>query len=255
MSSEMAGRGDERNLILAFINALFPTDLLFTQIFRMKDRITMADLREYQEEYIALEEKQRDMESYPVAITSEKIGNASLLPRMAKIASTSQGSKEKLIVEYQQKQVSMSSRYQEMYEQEYKERKYSNHGGNNKVASYDNHGDGYGGNRRYYNQGANYRVCAEIRMPPLNTTVDKVWEVVILMKDIAPPPNLGKEPPSGKRSKELCAYHRFHVHTTSNCKKIQRIILRMIVQGKINHLLATPLPPPPPPQPTTGRQM
>ncbi|XP_026384629.1 uncharacterized protein LOC113280190 [Papaver somniferum] len=215
----------------------------------------MAELREYQEEYIALEENQRDMESYPVIVTSGKIGNASLLPRMENaVSSTSQGRKEKLIIEYQQKQVAMSSRDQEMYVQEYKERQYNNHGGNNKVARYDNHGDGYGGNMRYYNQGANYRVHEEIRMPPLNKTVDKVREAVILMEEITPPPNLGQEPPSGRRSKEFCAYHGFHGHTTSNCKNIQRIILRMIGQGKLNHFLATPLPPPPPSQPTAGGQ-
>ncbi|XP_026380319.1 uncharacterized protein LOC113275094 [Papaver somniferum] len=58
MCTEMTGRVDERNLILAFINALFPTYLLYTQIFRTKDTITMAELREFQEEYITLEEKQ-----------------------------------------------------------------------------------------------------------------------------------------------------------------------------------------------------
>ncbi|XP_026451643.1 uncharacterized protein LOC113351965 [Papaver somniferum] len=55
MCSEMPGRVDERNLILAFINALFTIALLYTQIFRIKDTITMTELREYQEEYIALE--------------------------------------------------------------------------------------------------------------------------------------------------------------------------------------------------------
>ncbi|XP_026385154.1 uncharacterized protein LOC113280786 [Papaver somniferum] len=77
MCSEMARRVDERNLIISFINALFPTDLLYTQIFRIKDIITMSELREFQEEYIALEEKQRDMESYPVAIPNANNGNAS----------------------------------------------------------------------------------------------------------------------------------------------------------------------------------
>ncbi|XP_026430931.1 uncharacterized protein LOC113328055 [Papaver somniferum] len=54
MCIEVAKRVDERNIILAFINAQFPTDLLYTQILRMKDRITMGELREYQEEYISL---------------------------------------------------------------------------------------------------------------------------------------------------------------------------------------------------------
>ncbi|XP_026443449.1 uncharacterized protein LOC113343507 [Papaver somniferum] len=80
MCSEIERRVDERNLILAFINALFPTYLLYTQIFRIKDTITMLELREYKKEYIALEDKQRDMESYPIAISNGNEGNASLLP-------------------------------------------------------------------------------------------------------------------------------------------------------------------------------
>ncbi|XP_026458841.1 uncharacterized protein LOC113359416 [Papaver somniferum] len=89
-------------------------DLLYTQIFRTKDTITMAELREFQEEYIALEEKQREMESYPVAITNENEGNASLLPRKTNVvASTSQGSKGKKVMEEGQKLVAMGSRYQE----------------------------------------------------------------------------------------------------------------------------------------------
>ncbi|XP_026437240.1 trichohyalin-like [Papaver somniferum] len=61
-------------------------------IFRMKGGISMAELHEYQEEYIALEEKQIDMESYPVAVANVKEGNASLLRRIANtIARTSQG--------------------------------------------------------------------------------------------------------------------------------------------------------------------
>ncbi|XP_026432294.1 uncharacterized protein LOC113329658 [Papaver somniferum] len=104
MCSEMAGRVDERNLILAFINALFPTDLFYTRIFRMKDRITKAELREYQEECIAVEEKQRDMESYPVAVANAKEGNTSLFPRITNtIASNSQGNMEKATAEDKQK--------------------------------------------------------------------------------------------------------------------------------------------------------
>ncbi|XP_026385194.1 uncharacterized protein LOC113280829 [Papaver somniferum] len=55
MYSEMARRVDEENLILAFIKALFPTDLLYTHIFTIKDTISMPELREYQQEYTALE--------------------------------------------------------------------------------------------------------------------------------------------------------------------------------------------------------
>ncbi|XP_026459984.1 uncharacterized protein LOC113360728 [Papaver somniferum] len=96
MCSEMERRVDERFFILAFVNALFPTDLLYTQIFRIKDTITMSELREFQEEYIALEEKQRDMESYPVAMPNANTGNAILLPRMTNVvASTTQGNQGK----------------------------------------------------------------------------------------------------------------------------------------------------------------
>ncbi|XP_026384598.1 uncharacterized protein LOC113280155 [Papaver somniferum] len=57
LCSELAGRVDERNFILSFVNALIPTDLLYTQIFIIRNSITMNELRECQEEYIALEEK------------------------------------------------------------------------------------------------------------------------------------------------------------------------------------------------------
>ncbi|XP_026420401.1 uncharacterized protein LOC113316440 [Papaver somniferum] len=59
--SELAGRVDERNFILTFVNALIPTDLLYTHIFIFRNSITMNEMREYQEEYIALEEKQRQV--------------------------------------------------------------------------------------------------------------------------------------------------------------------------------------------------
>ncbi|XP_026437400.1 uncharacterized protein LOC113335589 [Papaver somniferum] len=95
MCSEMFGRVNERNLILSFINALFATDLLYTQIFRIKETISMTELREYHEEYIALELKQKEIESYPVENTSTKAGNASLLLKITStIASASQGRHE-----------------------------------------------------------------------------------------------------------------------------------------------------------------
>ncbi|XP_026451518.1 uncharacterized protein LOC113351801 [Papaver somniferum] len=84
-------------------------------------------------------------------------------------------------------------------------------------------------------------------MPHLNTAIDKIWEAVILMEDIPEPPNMGHEPPPGRRSREFCAYHCFHGHTTSNCRNVQKIILRMIDQGKLNHFLIPQqqnLPPP-----------
>ncbi|XP_026441129.1 uncharacterized protein LOC113340138 [Papaver somniferum] len=57
------------------------------------------------------------------------------------------------------------------------------------------------------------------------------------MEDIPEPSNIGHEPPLGRRSREFSAYHRFHGHTTSNCRNVQKIILRMIYQGKLNHFL------------------
>ncbi|XP_026456140.1 uncharacterized protein LOC113357086 [Papaver somniferum] len=84
-------------------------------------------------------------------------------------------------------------------------------------------------------------------MPHLNTVIEKIWEAVTLMEDIPEPPNMGNEPPPGRRSREFCAYHRFHGHTTSDCRNIKKIILRMIDQGKLNHFLVQPqhnLPPP-----------
>ncbi|XP_026442034.1 uncharacterized protein LOC113341338 [Papaver somniferum] len=156
MCSEMARRVDERNLILAFINLLFPTDLLYTQIFGIKYTITMSELREYQEQYIELEEKQRDMESYPTAISNSNERNASLLPNMTNVvAGTSQGSQgKKNLVEYKeegQNLVSMGSKDQKEFEREYQEKQFQNHGGNNKIQRIDNHPEGYGGQQPYYN--------------------------------------------------------------------------------------------------------
>ncbi|XP_026378885.1 uncharacterized protein LOC113273367 [Papaver somniferum] len=67
------------------------------------------------------------------------------------------------------------------------------------------------------------------------------------MEDIYEPFNLGDDPPPGRRSKDLCAYHHFHGNTTHNYRNVRKIILRMIEQGKLNHFLAQQqqnLPPP-----------
>ncbi|XP_026384081.1 uncharacterized protein LOC113279618 [Papaver somniferum] len=74
-------------------------------------------------------------------------------------------------------------------------------------------------------------------MSYLNATVEKIWEAIILMEEIPAPPNVGNEPPPGERSREFRAYHRFHGHTTNNCRDIKKIILRMIDQGKLDHFL------------------
>ncbi|XP_026450625.1 uncharacterized protein LOC113350711 [Papaver somniferum] len=70
------------------------------------------------------------------------------------------------------------------------------------------------------------------------------------MEEIPEPHNVGDEPPPGRRIKEFCVYHRFHGHTTNNCRNVRKIILRMIEQGKLNHFLTKQpqnLPPTPPP--------
>ncbi|XP_026415846.1 uncharacterized protein LOC113311217 [Papaver somniferum] len=125
---------DERHLILAFINALFATDLLYTQIFRVNDTITMSELREFQEEYIALEEKQRDMKSYPVAISDSKGGNTSLLPRLTNaVASTSQRNQGRSNAEMEQKLVAMGSADQAEFEKEYIDKQLQKYGSNDTV--------------------------------------------------------------------------------------------------------------------------
>ncbi|XP_026420549.1 uncharacterized protein LOC113316603 [Papaver somniferum] len=68
------------------------------------------------------------------------------------------------------------------------------------------------------------------------------------MEQIPEPHNVGDEPPPWRRSREFCVYHRFHDHTTSNCRNVGKIILRIIEQGKLDHFLAhqpNNLPPPP----------
>ncbi|XP_026432258.1 uncharacterized protein LOC113329617 [Papaver somniferum] len=238
MCSEIGRRVDEQQLILAFINALFATDLLYTQIFQIKDTITMSELREFQEEYIALEEKQRYMESYPVGIPDAKGGNASLLPRLTNtFVSTSQGNKGRNVADMEEKRVAMGSADQTEFEKQHQ-----NRGGTDTIQP-----GSSGGPQTHYNKKTRKIVWEQINLPKLNTTVDKIWEAAILMEDIPEPDNTGDEPPPGRRSKEFCVYHRFHGHTTSNCRNVRKIILRMIEQEKLNHFLAQPknLPPPP----------
>lgn len=77
----------------------------------------MTELRELQEEYIALEERQNEMESYPVANTSSQAAKSSLLPKLINtVASTSQGQQEKVTGNNQPKLVAMGSRDQEEHE-------------------------------------------------------------------------------------------------------------------------------------------
>ncbi|XP_026452384.1 uncharacterized protein LOC113352832 [Papaver somniferum] len=81
--SEFAGRVDDKKFILDFVNALIPTDLFYTQIFIIRNSLTMNELMEYQEEYIALEEKQRQVSE--VTPIPAKEGNSRLLPRTVHI--------------------------------------------------------------------------------------------------------------------------------------------------------------------------
>ncbi|XP_026436653.1 uncharacterized protein LOC113334667 [Papaver somniferum] len=148
----------------------------------------------------------------------------------------------------------MGSRDQEEFE---RERHFNNRGGNNKIQILDNQPEGYGGKKQYYNQGkgSNKVVWEHIKIPHPNTTIEKIWEAITLMEEIPAPPNMGNEPPPGRRSGELCAYHRFHGQTTNNCRNVKKIILRMIDHGKLNHFLVQQpqnLPPPPPPTPPEG---
>ncbi|XP_026457880.1 uncharacterized protein LOC113358502 [Papaver somniferum] len=221
------------------------------RIFRIKDTITMSELPEFQEDHIALEEKQREVESYPVAMPNANTGNAILLPRMTNVvASTSQGNKGKKSTKMEQKLVAMGSEDQEELEREYKEAQSQARGRNNKIQRMDNPMEGYGGQQPYHNkrQGTGKVVWEQISLPKLNTTVDKIWEAVILMEKIPEPHNVGYEPPPSRRSKEFCVYHLFRGHTTSNCRNVRKITLRMIDQGKLNHFLIQQpqnLPPPP----------
>ncbi|XP_026431942.1 uncharacterized protein LOC113329192 [Papaver somniferum] len=147
----------------------------------------------------------------------------------------------------------MGSADQEEFEREYKEKQLQNRGGNNIIQKMDNQQENNGGQQQqqpYYNkkQGNQKIVWEQIKLPPLNITIEKVWEAVILMEDIPEPFNLGNELPSGRRSKDFCTYHHFHGHTTHNCRNVRKIILQMIEQGKLNHFLAQHqhnLPPPP----------
>ena len=40
----------------------------------------------------------------------------------------------------------------------------------------------------------------DVKLPCLNTTVEKVWEAIVLTEEIPPPINFGREPPFGSRS-------------------------------------------------------
>lgn len=210
----------------------------------------MTELRELQEEYIALEERQNEMESYPVANTSSQAAKSSLLPKLINtVASTSQGQQEKVTGNNQPKLVAMGSRDQEEYE---REKNFYSRGGNNKIQRLDQPRETYGGQRQNYHrgQGSHKIMREEIKMPPLNASVEKIWEAIILMENIPTPWNMGTEPPPSNRSHELYSYHHFHGHTINDCRNIKRIILRMIDQGKLNHFLvghpqSQPLPPPP----------
>ncbi|XP_026430773.1 uncharacterized protein LOC113327866 [Papaver somniferum] len=192
--SELAGRVDERNFILPFVNALIPTDLLYTQIFIIRNSITMNELREYQEEYIALEEKQRQ-----------------------------------------------SGDQEWIDQQRYEDSKRRNHEPRSYNAGYqprNNQGPRYG------ERSSNAPIFEDVKLPRLNTTVEKVWEAIVLTEEIPPPPNFGREPPSGSRSHEFCKYHRFHGHHTIDCRNVRRIILRLIDQGKLAHFLESYVTPP-----------
>ncbi|XP_026428819.1 trichohyalin-like [Papaver somniferum] len=117
----------------------------------MRNTITMTKLREFQEEYIVIEEKQNREDSYSVANNNSKMTNASLIPRLINtMASTSQIKQEKMMSSDQQKLVATGSRDQEEFE---RERNFYNRGANNKIQRLDQPQENYGGQRKSYNRG------------------------------------------------------------------------------------------------------
>ncbi|XP_026430816.1 uncharacterized protein LOC113327917 [Papaver somniferum] len=125
--SELAGRFDERNFILAFMNALIPTDLLYTYIFIIRNLITVNEMREYQEEYIVLEEKQRQVSEMTLAPAKE--GNSRLLPSTVDaVEDEPRRGKGEPAVLVPMKLIAVSSGDQEwIYQQRYEESKRRNH--------------------------------------------------------------------------------------------------------------------------------
>ncbi|XP_026430820.1 uncharacterized protein LOC113327920 [Papaver somniferum] len=93
----------------------------------------------------------------------------------------------------------------------------------------------------------------ELKLPNLNTTIERIWEEVILTEEIPVPPNMGKEPQLG-RNHDFCRYHRFRGHHTNNCRNVRRVILRLIEQGKLAHYLEDQRLPPHPPYNHYGNQ-
>ncbi|XP_026420020.1 uncharacterized protein LOC113316001 [Papaver somniferum] len=135
---------------------------------------------EFQEEYITLEEKQRDMESYLVAIHDAKGGNASLLARLTNtVASTSQGNQGRNIAEMEQKLVAMGSADQAEFEKQHQ-----NRGGTDTIQPRSS-----GSPQTHYNKRTGRIVWEQISFLKFNTTGDKIWEAAILMEDIPEPHN------------------------------------------------------------------
>ncbi|XP_026432332.1 uncharacterized protein LOC113329705 [Papaver somniferum] len=212
--SELAGRVDEKNFILAFVNALIPTDLLYTQIFIIRNSLTMNELREYQEEYIALEKKQRQVSE--VAPMPAKEGNSSLLPRTVHVVENdSKHEKGEPSTPVPVKLVVVSGGDQEWIDQQkYEESRRRNYEPRSYNAGYqqrNNQGPRFGERRPKPPD------FEDLKLPRINTTVEKIWEAIVLTEEIPPLPNLGRNPPLGTRSHKLSIYHRFHGHHTRDC--------------------------------------
>ncbi|XP_026452350.1 uncharacterized protein LOC113352791 [Papaver somniferum] len=174
-----------------------------------------------------------------------KEGNSRLLPRTVDAVEDKLGrGKGEPAVSIPTKLVVVSSGDQEwIYQQRYEESKRRNHEPRSYNTGYQprsNQGPRYG------ERSPNGPIFEDVKLPRLNTTVEKVWEAIVLTEEIPPPPNFGREPPPGSRSHEFCKYYRFHGHQIGNCRNIRRIILRLIDQGKLAHFLESYVPPPPP---------
>ncbi|XP_026439752.1 uncharacterized protein LOC113338576 [Papaver somniferum] len=175
--SELAGRVDEKIFILAFVNALIPTDLLYTQIFIIRNSLTMNELREYQEEYIALEEKHRQVsEVTPIPAKEE---NSRLLPRTVHVVEDDpKYEKGEPSTPIPAKLVVVSSRDQELIDQqryeESRRRNYEPRSHNTGYQQRRNQGPRFGERRQ------NAPGFEDGKLPRLNTTVENVGEAIVL---------------------------------------------------------------------------
>ncbi|XP_026450959.1 uncharacterized protein LOC113351123 [Papaver somniferum] len=191
------------NILTPGIETLFNLRWRPTEILR-------GFMTRWRTEYIALEEKQKQVSE--VAPIPAKEGNSRLLPRTVHVVENdSKHEKRDPLTPVQAKLVVVSSGYQEWIDQqryeESRRRNYEPRSYNTGYQQRKNQGPRFGERR------LNAPDFEDLKLPRLNTTVEKVWEAIVLTEEIPPPPNLGREPPAETRSHEFCKYLRFHGHT------------------------------------------